>query len=160
MRLAVPPAFAREFLTPVLKKFVELYPEIRLQIILHGGKFSTSLEDNLDFHFQIGKPKDSSLKVKTFLPILRGVYASHYYIAANGNRKTGRFAPTFMYRLLVERNSRLAFAVRFGKTIGQIGSAGIGCRSGDSYEIDTGRFRHRGVAGVDGKTGGRGRKIS
>lgn len=47
-------------------------------------RHSTSLEDNLDFYFQIGKPKDSSLKVKTFSPILRGIYASHYYIAANG----------------------------------------------------------------------------
>lgn len=84
IRLAVTTAFARDVLTPVLKKFVAQYPEIRLQIIFHGGKFSTSLEDNLDFYFQIGKPKDSPLKVKVFSPILRGIYASPSYIAANG----------------------------------------------------------------------------
>ncbi len=84
IRLAVTTAFARDVLTPILKHFLERYPELRLQIIFHGGKFSTSLEDNLDFYFQIGKPKDSSLKVKMYPPILRSIYASPSYIERQG----------------------------------------------------------------------------
>lgn len=38
----------------------------------------------MDFYFQIGKPKDSSLKVKNFPPILRSIYASPTYIKAHG----------------------------------------------------------------------------
>ena len=84
IRLAVTTAFARDFLSPILKHFVERYPEIRLQIIFHGGKFSTSLDDNLDFYFQIGKPKDSSLRVKIFQPILQCIYASPSYVQRHG----------------------------------------------------------------------------
>ena len=80
IRLASPTAFARDVLTPILKHFVRRYPEIRLQIIFHGSKFSTSLDDDLDFYFQIGKPKDSSLKVKMFPPIQKHIYASPSYI--------------------------------------------------------------------------------
>ena len=85
IRLAVTTAFARDVLTPILKHFIRRYPEICLQIIFHGGKFSTSLDDNLDFYFQIGKPKDSSLKVKMFPPILRRVYASASYVERHGS---------------------------------------------------------------------------
>lgn len=84
IRLAVTTAFARDVLTPILKYFMEQYPEIRLQIFFHGGKFSTSLDDNLDFYFQIGKPKDSSLRVKMFQPIRQGIYASPSYLKQNG----------------------------------------------------------------------------
>ena len=84
IRLAVPPVFAREFLSPVLKHFVEQYPEISLQITLHAGKFSTSLSDDLDFYFQVGKPGDSSLRVKTFPPILQNIYASPHYLKTHG----------------------------------------------------------------------------
>ena len=85
IRLAVTTAFARDVLTPILKHFLERYPEIHLQIFFHGGKFSTSLDDNLDFYFQIGKPKDSSLKVKMFPPILRRIYASPSYVERHGS---------------------------------------------------------------------------
>lgn len=84
IRLAVTTAFAREVLTPVLKHFVVQYPEISLQIMLHGGKFSTSLNDDLDFYFQVGKPRDSSLRVKNFPPIRRGIYASPTYLKTHG----------------------------------------------------------------------------
>ncbi len=84
IRLAVTTAFARDFLSPILKHFVERYLELRLQIIFHGGKFSTSLDDNLDFYFQIGKPKDSSLRVKMFQPILQHIYASPSYVERHG----------------------------------------------------------------------------
>lgn len=84
IRLALPTAFAREFLTPVLKHFVIKYPEINLKIRLHGGKFSTSLNDDLDFYFQIGKPRDSSLRVKIFPPILQNIYASPTYLKMHG----------------------------------------------------------------------------
>lgn len=84
IRLAVTTAFAREFLTPILKHFVARYPEVRLQIFLDGNKFSASLNDDLDFIFQIGKPKDSSLRAKIFPPILQGIYASPTYLEAHG----------------------------------------------------------------------------
>lgn len=80
IRLAVTTAFARDVLTPILKHFIARYPEIRLHLLFHGGQFSTSLDDNLDFYFQIGKPKDSSLRVKMFQPILRRIYASPSYV--------------------------------------------------------------------------------
>lgn len=84
IRLAVTTAFARDVLTPILKHFLERYPEIHLHLVFHGGKFSTSLDDELDFYFQIGKPKDSSLRVKLFPPILRCIYASPSYVERHG----------------------------------------------------------------------------
>jgi len=84
LRIAVTTSFARDVLTPTLKYFVAEYPEIKLQIIFHGGKFSASLNDDLDFIFQIGKPKDSSLRVKIFPPILQCIYASPTYVEAHG----------------------------------------------------------------------------
>lgn len=84
LRLSVPPAFAREFLAPMLRHFLADYPEIRLEIILHGGKSSGSLDDDLDFLIQIGKPKDSSLRVKIFPPVIRRLYASPKYAETNG----------------------------------------------------------------------------
>lgn len=84
IRLAVTTIFARDVLTPVLKHFIRRYPEIHLQIIFHNSKFSTALDDNLDFRFQIGKPKDSSLKVKMFRPIRRRIYASPSYVEQYG----------------------------------------------------------------------------
>lgn len=84
IRLAVTTAFARDVLTPILKHFIARYPEIRLQLVFHGGKFSTSLDDDLDFYFQIGKPKDSSLRVKMFRPILQHIYASPAYVERRG----------------------------------------------------------------------------
>lgn len=84
IRLAVTTAFARDVLTPILKHFIARYPEIRLKIFFHGGKFSTALDNDLDFYFQIGKPKDSSLKVKMFQPIRQCIYASPSYVERHG----------------------------------------------------------------------------
>lgn len=84
LRLSVPMTFGREFLAPMMQHFLGDYPEIRVEIILHSGKLSGSLDDDLDFLIQLGEPKDSSLKVKTFPPVLRRLYASPKYIEARG----------------------------------------------------------------------------
>lgn len=83
IRLATTTSFARDKLMPVLKHFIHRYPEVRLEILFHG-KFSASLDDNLDFYFQIGKPKDSTLKVKMFPPIRLCLVASPSYVERYG----------------------------------------------------------------------------
>ncbi len=84
LRLGMPSTFARDVLTPMLRHFLTDYPEIRLQIFFNSGRVSPSLDDKLDILFQLGKPKDSSLRVKNFSPIPLGIYASPKYIKTRG----------------------------------------------------------------------------
>ena len=86
LRLGVPSVFARKFLAPTLKHFVKKFPEIRVQIVCydHDESVFKVLGDDLDFLFQIGKPQDSSLKVKAFPPVLQSIYASPTYVEKYG----------------------------------------------------------------------------
>ena len=86
LRLGVPSVFARKFLAPTLKHFVKEFPEIRLQIMFHDHDDSLfeALGDEMDFLFQIGKPADSSLRVKAFPPVLQNIYASPIYVEKYG----------------------------------------------------------------------------
>lgn len=86
LRLGVPSVFARKFLAPTLKHFAAEFPEIRLQIMFHDhdDSLSETLGDDLDFLFQIGKPEDSSLRVKAFPPVLQNIYASPIYVETYG----------------------------------------------------------------------------
>jgi DNA-binding transcriptional LysR family regulator len=86
LRLGVPSVFARKFLAPTLKHFVAEFPEIRIQIMCHDHDDSVFevLGNEMDFLFQIGKPEDSSLKIKTFPPVLQNIYASPTYVEKYG----------------------------------------------------------------------------
>jgi DNA-binding transcriptional LysR family regulator len=85
LRLGVPGTFARDALAPILKRFVKLYPDLRLQIELHDCERPELPSGSaLDMFLQVGKPQDSSWRIRAFPSIRQCLLASPSYIAKYG----------------------------------------------------------------------------
>lgn len=87
LRVAVPVAFARGILAPMLGEFVLRYPELRLRLHLLNGSPSPR-EGSFDLSIRPGPLEDSGLLVKPVLRIRLGVFASPAYIKKHGQPRT------------------------------------------------------------------------
>jgi DNA-binding transcriptional LysR family regulator len=85
LRVAVPSAFARSRLAPILGTFLARYPEVRLELQFTSEN-PLQKQTNLDVVIRAGRLEDSGLLVSTLAPVRIGVYASPAYLS-------GRTAP-------------------------------------------------------------------
>jgi LysR family transcriptional regulator, transcriptional activator for dmlA len=85
LKIACPVTFARDTLAPLLKEFLERYPELRVEIEPYAASWDQEPRDNVDVFFKLRAPKDSLRRVRPYPGTVRGLFASPNYLKVAGN---------------------------------------------------------------------------
>jgi DNA-binding transcriptional LysR family regulator len=81
LRIAMPVTLAQSSVAPRLARFLQTYPELRLEITLKGGQIDP-VAQRVDAVFQTTRPEiDSQLIQKRMFTVQLGIYASRTYLA-------------------------------------------------------------------------------
>ena len=83
LKVNAPMSFGTLHLTPALIAFAELYPELRVNLVLND-RFVDMLDEGFDVGIRIGKLEDSTLIVRRIAPARRVVCAAPAYLARQG----------------------------------------------------------------------------
>lgn len=83
LRFAAPSSFAQLHIAPLLPKFLELYPDVTLDLRLSDVQFDL-IEGSYDLALRNAPLEDSSLKGRKLANDTRVLCASPAYLAANG----------------------------------------------------------------------------
>ena len=83
LKISAPASFGRKHISPILTKFLSMYPDVDLQIQL-TDKVVDILEEGLDMAIRIGHLDDSNLVARKLSPNCRVLCASHQYLQQFG----------------------------------------------------------------------------
>lgn len=83
LKIALPPYFSRYHIVPYLKEFLQLYPYLKLNIILTENPVKI-IEEGFDLQIRIQIPEDENLAVSKLMTNKKIVCASSGYIAKHG----------------------------------------------------------------------------
>jgi LysR family transcriptional regulator for bpeEF and oprC len=86
LRVACPTLLGRTFLLPRVKKFLDRYPRVELDLQI-GDRFVDLIEEGVDVAIRIGVLKDSTLKARRIGTAERVCVATPDYIARHGAPK-------------------------------------------------------------------------
>lgn len=75
---------ARDLIAPLLSKFMEAFPELRVELETYSSGFDQEPKEDIDVFFKVRAPKDSSRRVRSYLGIARGLFASRRYLQNAG----------------------------------------------------------------------------
>jgi DNA-binding transcriptional LysR family regulator len=75
---------ARSIFAPLLKEFLERYPELRVEIEPYSSAWDQEPREDVDVFFKVRAPRDSVRRVRPYPGTKRGLFASPDYIAACG----------------------------------------------------------------------------
>jgi DNA-binding transcriptional LysR family regulator len=87
LRVCSPVTFARLHIAPVLGTFMDLHPDLRLEVVMDDAMVDL-LEQNIDVAFRLGNLADSSLTARKLATSERLVLASPAYIERHGRPLT------------------------------------------------------------------------
>ncbi len=83
LRVTAPVLFGRRHVAPLVAAFLDLFPEIRVELVLHDRSLDL-IEEGLDVAIRIGPLSDSSLLVRRVGEVRRIVVASPEYLSSHG----------------------------------------------------------------------------
>lgn len=83
LRITAPTTFGAEALIPALKRYRELAPEVRLDIVLTDRNVDL-VGEGIDVAFRIGSLSDSSMIARALLPYRMMICAAPDYLARHG----------------------------------------------------------------------------
>ena len=84
IRIACPVTMARDVLAPILKEFVDAYPNLRVAVEPYSSGWDKEPQEEVDIYFKVRSPKDSSWRVRNYPGTMRGLFASKAYLALAG----------------------------------------------------------------------------
>jgi DNA-binding transcriptional LysR family regulator len=79
---------ARDVLAPLLKEFLERYPDLRMEIEPYAAGWDQEPREDVDVFFKLRAPKDSVRHMRPYPGTVRGLFASPDYIQASGSPAT------------------------------------------------------------------------
>lgn len=85
LKIACPVTVARDVLAPLLKEFLQRYPDLRVEIEPYAASWDQEPREDVDVFFKLLAPKDSLRHVRTYPGTVRGLFASPRYIQAAGS---------------------------------------------------------------------------
>jgi DNA-binding transcriptional LysR family regulator len=83
LRVTAPVLFGRRHVAPLVTAFLDLYPEIQVELVLHDRNLDL-IEERLDVAIRIGPLSDSSLLVRRVGEVRRVLVASPQYLKTRG----------------------------------------------------------------------------
>jgi DNA-binding transcriptional LysR family regulator len=84
LRVASPITMARDLIAPLLSKFMEAIPDLRVELETYSSGFEQEPKEDIDVFFKVRRAKDSSRRIRTYPGIARGLFASHRYVQRAG----------------------------------------------------------------------------
>jgi DNA-binding transcriptional LysR family regulator len=88
IKVACPVTMARDTLAPLLKEFLDPYPDLRVEIEPYAASWDQEPRDDVDVFFKLRAPKDSLRRMRPYPGTVRGLFASPGYIKAAGSPAT------------------------------------------------------------------------
>jgi len=83
LRVTAPVLFGRRHVAPIVTAFLDLFPDIRVELVLHDRHLDL-IEEGLDVAVRIGPLSDSSLLMRRVGEVRRIVVASPAYLGRRG----------------------------------------------------------------------------
>lgn len=83
LKITTTVAFGTTWLTPRIREFVELFPEVEVGLILSDGSLDLSMRE-ADVAIRMAKPKQPDLVQRLLLTVQSHVYAAPEYLAERG----------------------------------------------------------------------------
>jgi LysR family transcriptional regulator, transcriptional activator for dmlA len=85
LKVACPVTMARDTLAPLLKEFLERYPDLRVEVEAYAASWDQEPRDDVDVFFKLLAPKDSLRRARPYPGTVRGLFASPNYLEVAGN---------------------------------------------------------------------------
>ena len=79
---------SRDLLVPLLKEFIDRYPDLRIEIEPYVSNWDQELADDVDVLFKLRPPKDSLRRFRVYPGTIRGLFASRGYVNGSGSPAT------------------------------------------------------------------------
>ncbi len=83
--VACPITFARLVLAPLLKAFLERYPDLRVEVEPYSSDWDKEPREDVDVFFKVKAPRDSVRRARPFPGAKRALFASPEYLASCGS---------------------------------------------------------------------------
>jgi LysR family transcriptional regulator, transcriptional activator for dmlA len=80
LRVACPITMARDLIAPLLSKFMQAFPDLRVELETYSSGFDQEPKEDIDVFFKVRAPKDSSHRVRSYPGTARGLFASCTYV--------------------------------------------------------------------------------
>src|SRR4051812_4647884 len=87
LRVTAPLVFGRRHMTPIVASFLDAYPGLRVELVLHDKNLNL-IDEGLDVALRIGQLADSSLVVRRVGEVRRMLVASPSYLAGRAALRT------------------------------------------------------------------------
>lgn len=84
LRVACPMTMARDAIAPLLSKFIEAFPDLRVELDTYSSGFDREPKEDIDVFFKVRAPKDSSRRIRSYPGIARALFASRRYVQTAG----------------------------------------------------------------------------
>jgi len=84
LRIACPITMARDLIAPLLSKFMEAFPDLRVELETYSSRFDQEPKEDIDVFFKVRAPNDSSRRVRSYPGVVRGLFASRRYVLTAG----------------------------------------------------------------------------
>jgi LysR family transcriptional regulator, transcriptional activator for dmlA len=84
LRVACPMTMARDAIAPLLSKFMQAFPDLRVQLETYSSAFEQEPKEDIDVFFKVRAPKDSSRRIRSYPGVTRGLFASRGYVQDAG----------------------------------------------------------------------------
>jgi LysR family transcriptional regulator, transcriptional activator for dmlA len=84
LRVACPMTMARDAIAPLLSKFIEAFPDLRIELETYSSAFDQEPKEDIDVFFKVRSPRDSSRRIRTYPGVVRALFASGEYVEGHG----------------------------------------------------------------------------
>jgi DNA-binding transcriptional LysR family regulator len=88
IKVACPVTMARETLAPLLKEFLERYPDLRVEIEPYASGWDQEPREDVDVFFKLRAPRDSLRHIRLYPGTARGLFAGPGYVRGSGRPTT------------------------------------------------------------------------
>jgi LysR family transcriptional regulator, transcriptional activator for dmlA len=84
LRIACPITMARDAIAPLMGRFIETFPDLRVDLETYSSEFDQEPKQNVDVFFKVRSPKDSSRRIRCYPGVVRALFANHKYVQTVG----------------------------------------------------------------------------
>jgi len=93
LRVACPITMARDLIAPLLSKFIETFPDLRVELETYSSGFDQEPKEDIDIFFKVREPKDSSRRFWSYPGSVHGIFASLKYLQTSGMLRNQQILP-------------------------------------------------------------------
>jgi len=134
LKVLLPASFGHQFVAPLVPRFAERYPKVRLALSL-SDRAVNLIDEGFDLAVRIGELEDSSLAARKLAPNRRVVCASPDYLRRHGTPRTPRELAQHNF-LVASWDAGFAMTLAYKDPVGKLGEVRVAGRYAcDNWEV-------------------------